>query len=160
MSPLAADSGLTTRLQGIVGREGVISRPSELLVYESDGLTSYRRTPGGVVFPRSTEEVSGVLQVLFEAGVPVVPRGAGTGLSGGALADGDAVVVSTTRMAEILELDPPNRRAVVQPGVINAELSAACLPFGLMYAPDPSSQSACTLGGNVAVNWGGPHCLK
>jgi glycolate oxidase subunit GlcD len=160
MSPLAAQSRLTTRLQGIVGREGVIFQPSELLVYESDGLTSYRRTPGGVVFPRSTAEVSGVLQVLFEAGVPVVPRGAGTGLSGGALADGDAVVVSTARMSEILEVDAPNRRAVVQPGVLNAELSAACRPFGLMYAPDPSSQSACTLGGNVAENSGGPHCLK
>jgi glycolate oxidase subunit GlcD len=138
----------------------VIAEPTELLVYESDGLTSYRRTPGGVVFPRSTEEVAAVMGILAESGVPVVPRGAGTGLSGGALAAGDAVVVATTRMTEILELDPPNRRAVVQPGVLNADLSAACLPHGLMYAPDPSSQTACTLGGNVAENSGGPHCLK
>lgn len=131
-----------------------------LLVYESDGLTAYRSAPGAVVLPRSTEEVSRVLAFLHRQGVAVVPRGAGTGLSGGALATEGSVVVATPRMNRILHIDPTNRRARVQPGVVNAELSRATAPMGLCYAPDPSSQSACTLGGNVAENSGGPHCLK
>jgi glycolate oxidase subunit GlcD len=151
---------LGDRLRGVVGDAWVIADPNRLLAYESDGLTAYRRTPLAVVLPRSTDEVSRVLGILSQEGVPVVPRGAGTGLSGGALADGDAVVVGTARMTDMIELDPANRLARVQPGMINASLTAAAEPFGLYYAPDPSSQSACTLGGNVAENSGGPHCLK
>lgn len=154
--PPAAERALRARL----GEDAVITDRARLLVYESDGLTAYRRPPLAVLLPRSTEEVSDALALLAEEGIPFVPRGAGTGLSGGALAGPDAVIVGTARMNRILELDPENRRAVVQPGVINAHLSAAAAPHGLQYAPDPSSQSACTLGGNVAENSGGPHCLK
>ena len=151
---------LGDRLRGVVGDAWVITATDRLLAYESDGLTAYRRTPRAVVLPRNTDEVSRVLSILSGEGVPVVPRGAGTGLSGGALADGDAVVVGTARMTGMLELDPDNRLARVQPGMVNANLTTATEPFGLYYAPDPSSQSACTLGGNVAENSGGPHCLK
>ena len=151
---------LRDRLRGVVGDAWVIVDADRLLAYESDGLTAYRRTPRAVVLPRNTDEVSRVLGILSQEEVPVVPRGAGTGLSGGALADGDAVVVGTARMTDLLELDPENRLARVQPGMINAHLTTAAEPFGLYYAPDPSSQSACTLGGNVAENSGGPHCLK
>jgi glycolate oxidase subunit GlcD len=143
-----------------VGADAVLKDPDRLLVYESDGLTQYRVRPSAVVLPATTEEVQGVLSTLHNAGVPFVPRGAGTGLSGGALALGGAVVVGTARMNRILHVDPLNRRARVQPGVVNASLTRATLPHGLIYAPDPSSQSACTLGGNVAENSGGPHCLK
>ena len=151
---------LGDRLRGVVGDDWVIADADRLLAYESDGLTAYRKTPGAVVLPRDTDEVSRVLGILSQEGVPAVPRGAGTGLSGGALAGGDAVVVGTARMTDMLELDPDNRLARVQPGMINADLTTAAEPFGLYYAPDPSSQSACTLGGNVAENSGGPHCLK
>jgi len=151
---------LKKRLAAAVGEDSVITDPERLLVYESDGLTAYRFPPRAAVFPRSTEEVSGVVKALADAGIPFVPRGAGTGLSGGALAAEGAVLVCTSRMNRILEMDPDNRRARVQPGVINARLSEAARPHGLYYAPDPSSQSACTIGGNVAENSGGPHCLK
>ena len=156
--PLTKELG--DRLRGVVGDAWVIADPDRLLAYESDGLTAYRKTPRAVVLPNSTDEVSRVMGVLSQEGVPAVPRGAGTGLSGGALADGDAVVVGTARMTGMLALDPDNRLARVQPGMINANLTAAAEPFGLYYAPDPSSQSACTLGGNIAENSGGPHCLK
>ncbi len=147
-------------LRAIVGADGVITDPARLLVYESDGLTTYRRRPLAVVLPRSTDEVSRVVRRLGRERVPLVPRGAGTGLSGGALADTDAVVISTPRMNRILEVDPANRRARIQAGVVNTQLSEATRPFGLYYPPDPSSQTACTIGGNVAENSGGPHCLK
>ncbi|HET9949354.1 MAG TPA: FAD-linked oxidase C-terminal domain-containing protein [Longimicrobiales bacterium] len=151
---------LARELAGLVGAEHVITDPERLLVYESDGLTAYRVAPAAVVLPASTEEVAGVLGLLHGAGVPVVPRGAGTGLSGGALPRPGSVVVGTARMHRILEIDPANRLARVQPGVINARLTEAARLYGLYYAPDPSSQSTCTLGGNVAENSGGPHCLK
>ena len=151
---------LGNRLRGVVGDAWVIADADRLLAYESDGLTAYRRTPRAVVLPQNTDEVSRVMGILSQEGVAVVPRGAGTGLSGGALADGDAVVVGTARMTDMLKLDPENRLARVQPGMINANLTAVAEPYGLYYAPDPSSQSACTLGGNVAENSGGPHCLK
>ena len=154
------EQSLETQLKGIVGDDWVISDPGRLLAYESDGLTAYRMPPMAVVLPKDTDEVSRVLQLLSNAGVPVVPRGAGTGLSGGALAGEGSVVIGTARMSRILEVDAKNRLALVQPGVINANLTEAAYPFGLYYAPDPSSQSACTLGGNVAENSGGPHCLK
>lgn len=153
-------SRVAARLRGIVGEAGFLEDADRLLVYESDGLTQYRVAPSAVVLPRSVGEVAEVLRVLDEADVPVVPRGAGTGLSGGALATQGGVIVGTARMNRILEVDPVNRRARVEPGVVNALLTRATLPHGLIYAPDPSSQSACTLGGNVAENSGGPHCLK
>ena len=156
--PLTKELG--DRLRSVVGDAWVIADADRLLTYESDGLTAYRKTPLAVVLPRDTDEVSRVLGILSAEDVPVVPRGAGTGLSGGALADGDAVIVGTARMTDLLELDPDNRLARVQPGMINADLTTVAEPFGLYYAPDPSSQSACTLGGNVAENSGGPHCLK
>lgn len=144
----------------VVGDDAVITDPERLLVYESDGLTAYRFPPRAVVFPRETAQVASVVRILSEADIPFVPRGAGTGLSGGALAVDGGVLVGTSRMNRILEIDPANRRARVQPGVINARLTEATRPHGLYYAPDPSSQSACTIGGNVAENSGGPHCLK
>lgn len=148
------------RLAEVVGPEHVITDPGRLLAYESDGLTAYRSSPRAVVLPASAQEVAEVVRLLHAEGVPVVPRGAGTGLSGGALAAGDAVVLGTARMNRVLALDPENRLARVQPGVVNATLTELAGRHGLRYAPDPSSQSACTLGGNVAENSGGPHCLK
>ena len=151
---------LARSLVKICGRDGVILDEERLLVYESDALTAYRHRPGAVVLPRSTDQVQGAVRAIAEHGLPIVPRGAGTGLSGGAVALDGAVVIGTARMNRILDIDAPNRRAVLQPGVINAELSVAAGAHGLYYAPDPSSQTACTIGGNVAENSGGPHCLK
>ena len=147
-------------LRAIVGADHVISDPDRLLVYEADGLTTYRRTPRAVVLPETTAEVAEVVSLLHGEGIPVVPRGAGTGLSGGALASEDSVVVSTARMRQVLDLDVENRIARLQCGVVNARLGEAAAPHGLYYAPDPSSQTTCTIGGNVAENSGGPHCLK
>jgi glycolate oxidase subunit GlcD len=154
------DPAVVRRLRDIVGPDHVITDPDRLVVYESDGLTAYRVAPGAVVLPASTDEVASVVALLHGEGIPVVPRGAGTGLSGGALPIPDGVVVGTARMNRILSIDPVDRLARVQPGVINARLTEAARPHGLYYAPDPSSQSTCTLGGNVAENSGGPHCLK
>ncbi|MDH3224944.1 MAG: FAD-binding protein [Gemmatimonadota bacterium] len=142
------------------GPDAVIVDEDRLLVYESDGLTAHRHRPAAVVLPRTTEEVQASVEAISRAGLPIVPRGAGTGLSGGAVAVQGGVIVGTARMNRILVLDPVNRRAVLQPGVINAHLSEAARPHGLYYAPDPSSQTTCTIGGNVAENSGGPHCLK
>ena len=151
---------LLRRLRAVVGSDHVISDPDRLLVYESDGLTAYRLPPRAVVLPASTAEVAEIVSILHGEGIPVTPRGAGTGLSGGALADADSVIVGTARMTNILDLDPENRTARMQCGVVNARLGEAAAPYGLYYAPDPSSQSTCTIGGNVAENSGGPHCLK
>jgi glycolate oxidase subunit GlcD len=156
----ALDASLAHRLRDIVGDDAVITDPGALLVYESDGLMAYRARPLAVVLPRDTAQVSAIVRLLADADVPFVARGAGTGLSGGALALRDAVVISVARMDRILRLDPANRIAVVQPGVVNVRLTAAASPHGLHYAPDPSSQTVCTIGGNVAENAGGPHCLK
>jgi len=147
-------------LAAAVGPDWVISDPDRLLVYESDAQTAHNWAPQAVVLPAETEEVARVVRILHSYRVPVVPRGAGTGLSGGAVPVGGGVVVGTSRMNRILEVDPGNRRAVVQAGVLNTLLTHASSPFGLHYAPDPSSQTACTIGGNVAENSGGPHCLK
>lgn len=138
----------------------MITDPDRLVAYESDGLTAYRVSPRAVVLPGDTEEVSAVVKLLHAEGIEIVPRGAGTGLSGGALPTPDGVIVGMARMNQILSISEADRLAVVQPGVINARLTEATRPLGLYYAPDPSSQSACTLGGNVAENSGGPHCLK
>ena len=147
-------------LAGVVGPRWIRSAAAELETLASDGLPTHHSLPGAAVFPGTGDEVAGVVRVLAHHGVPFVARGAGTGLSGGALAGEDAVVVVLTRLDRILSIDGPNRRAVVEPGVVNARLSAAAAPYGLHYAADPSSQSACTIGGNIAENAGGPHCLK
>lgn len=147
-------------LESALGPRGVIRDPETLLVYGADAQTAHHQTPQAVVFPVDTDEVSAVARILHGHGVPMVPRGAGTGLSAGALALEGGVVISTARMNRILEVDPDNRRAVVQCGVLNTALSEAVAPHGLHFAPDPSSQTACTIGGNVAENSGGPHCLK
>ncbi|MFL5447476.1 MAG: FAD-binding oxidoreductase [Gemmatimonadales bacterium] len=151
---------LLASLSRIVGRQWVRHRRAELATYAMDGLPTHESTPGVVVMPANPEQVREIVRLLHLVGVPFVARGAGTGLSGGALADPDAVLIALTRMNRILEVDPGHRRAVVQPGVVNARLSDAVLPLGLYYVPDPSSQAACTVGGNVAENAGGPHCLK
>lgn len=153
-------SALQRDLRAVVGPDHLVTDPDRLVVYDSDGLTAYHRPPRAVVLPGETAELVAVVRLLHGAGITVVPRGAGTGLSGGALPDPDSVVVGTARLDRILSLDPENRLARVQPGVVNSVLGRAAAPYGLHYAPDPSSQSACTLGGNVAENSGGPHCLK
>ena len=158
--PGALPSELWRRLVDLVGEDAVITDPSRLVVYESDALTAYRYPPRAVVLPADTAQAAGVVSALAAGRIPFVPRGAGTGLSGGALAIDGAVLVGTSRMNRILALDPPGRVARVQAGVVNSELTVAARAHGLHYAPDPSSQTACTLGGNVAENAGGPHCLK
>ncbi len=153
------DAALAARLRGIVGHRRVLFRDSELVAYGSDGLPSYHARPSCAVFPGTRDEAVAVIRALAAARVAFVPRGAGTGLSGGALADG-LVLLGLNRLTRILSVDPENRLAVVEPGVVNVALSRAVHPYGLHYAPDPSSQAACTIGGNVAENAGGPHCLK
>ena len=138
----------------------VVSEVESKRPYECDGLSVYKQMPGLVVMPASTEEVRKVLRVCHERRVPVVARGAGTGLSGGALPQPDGVLLSLTRLSKILEIDPDAGLARVQPGVTNLAISEAAAPHGLFYAPDPSSQIACSIGGNVAENAGGVHCLK
>ncbi|HEY8414040.1 MAG TPA: FAD-binding protein, partial [Pyrinomonadaceae bacterium] len=151
---------LINNLCAIVGRENVLSKADELLVYECDGLPQHKYRPRAVVFPSSTEETSAVMRVLAQANVPFTPRGAGTGLSGGALALNAGVVIEMARMRKILRIDVENRVAVVQPGVVNLHVSRAVAPYGLYYVPDPSSQPSCTIGGNIAESAGGIHCLK
>ena len=151
---------LIDNLIAIVGRENVLSKPDELLVYECDGLPHHKYLPRAVVFPSSTEETAAVMRELARAKVPFTPRGAGTGLSGGALALNSGVVIEMARMRKILSIDVENRLAVVQPGVVNLHVSRAVAPFGLYYVPDPSSQPSCTIGGNIAESAGGIHCLK
>jgi glycolate oxidase subunit GlcD len=151
---------LLAALGRIVGHKWVRHRRAELATYAMDGLPTHESVPGVVVMPETPAQVREIVHLLHLVQVPFVARGAGTGLSGGALAQPEAVLISLTRLNRILEIDPARRRAVLQPGVVNARLSEAVLPFGLYYVPDPSSQAACTIGGNVAENAGGPHCLK
>ena len=151
---------LIDSLGAIVGRENVLSKPDELLVYECDGLPQHKHRPRAVVFPSSTGETSAIMRELARAKVPFTPRGAGTGLSGGALALNSGVVIEFARMRKILRIDVENRLAVVQPGVVNLHVSRAVAPYGLYYVPDPSSQPSCTIGGNIAESAGGIHCLK
>jgi len=152
--------GLAQAMRAFLPEEAVLAAPEDLRPYETDGLSAYRQTPMMVVIPRSIEEVQQAMRVCHERGVPVVARGAGTGLSGGALPLPDGVLLSLARFMSILDIDPDNRTARVQPGVRNLAISQAAEPYGLYYAPDPSSQIACTIGGNVAENSGGVHCLK
>jgi glycolate oxidase subunit GlcD len=148
------------KLRGVVDSNAVLSEPDELLVYECDGLPQHKYRPRAVVFPSSTEETAAVMHILAEARVPFTPRGAGTGLSGGALALNNGVVIELARMRRILKVDEANRTAVVQTGVVNLHVSRAVAHLGLHYVPDPSSQPTCTIGGNIAENAGGIHCLK
>lgn len=150
---------LSSALAAIVGTRWIRTAKSELLPFDSDGLPGYHHVPSLAVFPGTRDELVQVVQLLAKTNTPFVPRGAGTGLSGGALANG-TVLVGLNRLHRIIEIDADNRLAHVEPGVVNAKLSKATAPFGLHYAPDPSSQTACTIGGNVAENAGGPHCLK
>jgi len=150
---------LAAALRAAVGPDGLITEPDRLLAYEGDALTTMRGRPRAVVLPRSRDELIAAVAALRDAGEPFTPRGSGTGLSGGAVAF-DSVVVGTARMTRILELDPDERTALVEPGVVTARISEAAARSGLRFLPDPASASACTIGGNVAMNSGGPHCLK
>lgn len=147
-------------LRAVVGLGGVIVEHDQLKTYECDGLTNFRQIPLAVVLPRSTAEVQGVVRVCARERIPFVARGAGTGLSGGALPAAGGIVISLARMNRILEVDIENQRIVVEPGVINLHVTERVAPHNLYYAPDPSSQQVCTIGGNVAENAGGAHCLK
>jgi glycolate oxidase len=154
---------LIERLSTITGAGGVFHQPGDLLVYEYDGSVDgavETARPAAVVLPTTTEQVAAIVALAKETGLPVTPRGAGTGLSGGAVAQAGGIVVALTRMDRILNVDRENGTALVEPGVINLELSEHTLGDGFFFAPDPSSQRACTIGGNVAENSGGPHCLK
>jgi len=139
---------------------GLITAPNQLQTYECDGLTNFRVLPGAVVLPRTTEQVQAIVRICHKHRIPFVARGSGTGLSGGALPAHGGIVISFARMNRILAIDIPNQRVVVEPGVINSHVTDAVAAHGYFYAPDPSSQSVCTIGGNVAENAGGAHCLK
>src|SRR5262245_17363335 len=151
---------LIPRMTEICGPDGVITDPAELRTYETDGLTSHRVTPALVVLPRAAEEVAAVVAECAAAKVPFVARGSGTGLSGGALPHAEGVLIVTSKMRRIIAIDPASQRAIVEPGCTNLSVSEAARPFGYFYAPDPSSQVICSVGGNVAENSGGAHCLK
>src|SRR6195952_4694947 len=157
---LARRDTIVAALRAIVPGEGVISSAAEMLPYESDGLMAYRQPPMVVVLPDTTEQVSQVLKYCFDNGIKVVPRGAGTSLSGGALPLADGVLLGLGKFKRIREIDFDNRAVVTEPGVTNLAISQAVAHAGFYYAPDPSSQIACTIGGNVAENSGGVHCLK
>src|SRR5271167_446686 len=157
---LARCAEIVAALKRIVPGEGVIASEQSMRPYESDALTAYRQLPMVVVLPETTEQVAGVLGYCHREGIKVVPRGAGTSLSGGALPLGDGVLLGMAKFNRVRELDFDNRVAVVEPGVTNLAVSQAVEHEGFYYAPDPSSQIACTIGGNVAENSGGVHCLK
>jgi glycolate dehydrogenase FAD-linked subunit len=163
MTELTAGPAIATlipALTRICAADGVVTDPQELRTYECDGLTAHRATPAVAVLPRTAGQVAAVVRECAAAGVPFVARGSGTGLSGGALPRTDGVLIVTSRMRRILAIDPGSQRAVVEPGVTNLAVSTAARPFGYFYAPDPSSQVVCSVGGNVAENSGGAHCLK
>ena len=156
----ADKQSLIHRLQHILPQDAVLHEDEDLRPYECDGLSAYRNLPLLVALPSTIEQVQSILKLCYELEVPVVARGAGTGLSGGALPHSDGVLLSLAKFKDILSIDPDQRTAVVQPGVRNLAISQAADPHGLYYAPDPSSQIACTIGGNIAENSGGVHCLK
>ncbi|RJL26501.1 FAD-linked oxidase C-terminal domain-containing protein [Bailinhaonella thermotolerans] len=151
---------LAERFREILGDDGVITDPVRLRTYECDGLTVHRATPGIVVLPGTAEQIAEIVRECNAARTPYIARGSGTGLSGGALPRADGVLIVTSRMRRIIEIDVANQRAVVEPGVTNLAISQAARPHGYYYAPDPSSQQICSIGGNVAENSGGAHCLK
>jgi glycolate oxidase len=154
------DSAFLEELRRVVGPGGLIVRPDELRTYECDGLTNFRQMPLAVVLPSRAEQVQPIIAACNLHKVPFVARGSGTGLSGGALPVEGGIVLSLARLNRILEVDIPNARVVVEPGVINSSVTTGVAPYGYFYAPDPSSQSVCSIGGNVAENSGGAHCLK
>src|SRR5215471_14275061 len=156
--PLA--DAVALELRALLGDAFVLTEPEQLRVYDCDGLTGWRAQPAVVALPGSTEEVQAVVRVCHRQGIPFVARGAGTGLSGGALPVAEGVVVSLARLNRILEIDLESQRVVVEPGVANLDVTRAVETDGWFYAPDPSSQQVCTIGGNVAENSGGAHCLK
>jgi glycolate oxidase subunit GlcD len=151
---------IINKLRRILPASAVVEDETELLVYECDGLPLFKHRPDVVVFPQTSEQIAQVVRLANEYRIPFLPRGAGTGLSGGALAVEGGIVIELQRMNRILSIDVENRIAIVQPGVVNLHISQATAPLGLYYAPDPSSQMSCSIGGNVAENSGGPHCLK
>ncbi|MCS5572921.1 MAG: FAD-binding protein, partial [Pseudomonadales bacterium] len=160
----SADSTIPSRcieaLRGIIGSEGVLTAFSERMVFECDGFTIDKDCPDVVVFPETPEQIAAVVNLCNEYKIPYLPRGAGTSLAGGTLAVGGGVMLVLTRMNAIEQIHLRDRYAVVQPGVVNIRLTQALAGTGYHYAPDPSSQGACTIGGNVATNSGGPHTLK
>src|SRR5437899_2314283 len=158
MNPMEAR--ILAELRTIVGDRGLISSPEELHTYECDGLTNFRVMPRAVLLPNSTDQVQAIVRICHRERIPFVARGSGTGLSGGALPVENGIVISLARMNRILEVDFPNARVVVEPGVINLDVTGRVSPQEYFYAPDPSSQSICSIGGNVAENSGGAHCLK
>ncbi|MGB0903943.1 MAG: FAD-linked oxidase C-terminal domain-containing protein [Mangrovicoccus sp.] len=157
---IARKTQIVARLEEALGQGGVISDPAETRAYECDGLTAYTCPPMAAVLPRTTQEVSAVLRICHEEAVPVVPRGAGTSLAGGALPTADCVILGVARMTEVLETDYANRVIRVQTGRTNLSVTGAVEADGFFYAPDPSSQLACAIAGNIAMNSGGAHCLK
>src|SRR5271169_6206933 len=157
---LASSSLLIDRLRAIVGAGAILHSPSDLVVYECDGFTIAKNKPDVVVFPTSTEQIVAIIQACNEFRVPFLPRGAGTSLAGGCLPVGGGVMIALTRMKRILEVNYRDRYAVVEPGVVNLWLTNHLKAKGYHFAPDPSSQGACTIGGNAATNSGGPHTLK
>src|SRR6202453_2089108 len=152
------DPRVVSELKKLLGAEAVLHRPEELLLYEYDGSVEIAR-PNCVAFPRTTSDVVRIVEIANRYQTPIIGRGAGTGLSGGALARQGGILRAFSRMNRILEIDAENQRATVQPGVVNADVSVAVQHLGLHFAPDPSSQKACTIGGNVSENAGGPHTL-
>jgi glycolate oxidase len=157
---MAALDDVITKVRVVLPERSVITDPVRRRTYECDGLTHYRVVPGLVVLPETAEEVAAVVRLCAEAGVPFVARGSGTGLSGGALPHAEGVLIVTSRMRDIQGVRLPDDRAIVDPGVINLDITKAVAPHGYYYAPDPSSQQICSIGGNVAENSGGAHCLK
>jgi glycolate oxidase len=153
-------ASLLREFAAVVGVRGLIADHDRLLTYDCDGLTNFRESPLAVLLPETTAQVQALLRLCYRERVPFVARGSGTGLSGGSLPHADGVVLSLTRMNKILKVDIANERVVVQPGVINQHVTDAVAPYGYFYAPDPSSQPVCTIGGNIAENAGGVHCLK
>jgi glycolate oxidase len=157
---LAARPRVVARLRAALPGESVIDAPEELRAYECDALTAYACPPLAVALPASTEEVAAVLRICHEEGVPVVPRGSGTSLAGGALPTADSVILGVSRLTEVLEIDTADRIIRVQSGRTNLSVTGAVEEEGFFYAPDPSSQLACAIAGNIAMNSGGAHCLK
>ena len=156
----SVDASFIAELRRIAGHGGVYAEPLEVLTYESDALTHLRASPAAVVIPSTTAQVQAVVRLCARENVPFVARGHGTGLSGGALPVAGGIVIALSRLNRVLQVDIPNRRVTVEPGVTNLEITRQVAPFGYYYAPDPSSQQVCSIGGNVAENSGGAHCLK
>ena len=152
--------GWIDQIREVVGADYVLTDPMDLLAYSEDAYTLYRANPRAVVLPTSTDQVRRVVSILSTHNIPFLPRGAGTSLSGGATPLENSVIIHLSRMNRIVEIDVNNQIAVVEPGVINQAITKAVSPLGYFYAPDPSSQQSCTIGGNFAENSGGPHCLK